>query len=88
MAELTYTTPNRGKHQILHELEIWPESSRWLADFEPNSATGNARLSPPVQLPHTSWTGARFTTGAQEAEQAERRKDNRRADDTADVRRP
>ena len=30
-------------------LEIWPASSRWVADFEPHSATGNAAASTRVQ---------------------------------------
>ena len=51
MADLTHTTPNQGKHQILHELEIWPESSRWLADFGPNSAKISSCDN---RLPHIS----------------------------------
>ena len=80
---------NRLRRMLfLHKLEPLVSQTPKVAEVGAKSATGNARLSPPVQLPHTSWTAARFTTGAQEAEQAERRKDNRRADDTADDRRP
>ena len=51
---------NRLRRMLfLHKLEPLVSQTPKVAEVGAKSATGNARLSPPVQLPHTSWTDVR-----------------------------